>query len=410
MKFKKFVVSLLVLCILFSSIPYSVAAYPSLKEGSYADWVERIDEMPSYATDLYDWFSENSKEGGALRTGVTDTLLPDTNNEYAHLVTKIVKNNISFNYDEGDTTDDKFAILKAATKDEIEEVLDLLSSCVEEIKVSNVEFENISVQQVEKDLYVSWEAKGNAKFYHVYRRKVNTKTWKEVEFTSKTFYQDDSVSAGVEYEYKIEPVLLDDRGNHVNGKMSSVVSGMVISLTKPKITMETNGTTKFNLSWNKVKGANRYIVYRKSTTESWKKIITLKGDVTQYTTSSLVPNTYTFQVKAANYNGEDKVLSKGSNVLSGTTTFKKPSITLTAGKKQIKVSWKKVEGIDKYQVYQATSKNGKYTKVKTTSTTSYTAKSLQKGKTYYYKVRGYKGTKTGKVYTSYSSVKYTKAQ
>ena len=69
-----------------------------------------------------------------------------------------------------------------------------------------------------------------------------------------------------------------------------------------------------------------------------------------------------------------------------------------------------VEGIDKYQVYQATSKNGKYTKVKTTSTTSYTAKSLQKGKTYYYKVRGYKGTKTGKVYTSYSSVKYTKAQ
>lgn len=133
MKFKKFVVSLLVLCILFSSIPYSVAAYPSLKEGSYADWVDRIDEMPSYATDLYDWFSENSKEGGALRTGVTDTLLPDTNNEYAHLVTKIVKNNISFNYDESDTTDDKFAILKAATKDEIKSAKDETIEYVEAI-------------------------------------------------------------------------------------------------------------------------------------------------------------------------------------------------------------------------------------------------------------------------------------
>lgn len=133
MKFKKFVVSLLVLCILFSSIPYSIAAYPSLKEGSYADWVDRIDEMPSYATDLYDWFSENSKEGGALRTGVTDTLLPDTNNEYAHLVTKIVKNNISFNYDEGDTRDDKFAILKAATKDEIKSAKDETIEYVEAI-------------------------------------------------------------------------------------------------------------------------------------------------------------------------------------------------------------------------------------------------------------------------------------
>ncbi|MGN0527706.1 MAG: hypothetical protein ACI4IE_01130, partial [Eubacterium sp.] len=40
-------------------------------------------------------------------------------------------------------------------------------------------------------------------------------------------------------------------------------------------------------------------------------------------------------------------------------------------------------------VYRATSKNGKYTKVATTSKTSYTNSKLKSKKTYYYKVVAY---------------------
>ena len=101
-------------------------------------------------------------------------------------------------------------------------------------------------------------------------------------------------------------------------------------------------------------------------------------------------------------------MTKASNTVTGSVAKVKPSITLSAGTKQVKVSWKKLEGVTNYEVYRATS--GKYTKIKTTTATSYTAKSLTSGKKYYFKVRGYKLYKSGddikyNVYTDYSSAK-----
>ena len=51
-----------------------------------------------------------------------------------------------------------------------------------------------------------------------------------------------------------------------------------------------------------------------------------------------------------------------------------------------KVSWKKVEGSKNYTVYRATSKKGKYKKIGTSTGSSYTDKTVKKGKKYFYKV------------------------
>jgi len=59
----------------------------------------------------------------------------------------------------------------------------------------------------------------------------------------------------------------------------------------------------------------------------------------------------------------------------------------------------------------ATSKSGKYKKIKTVKnkkTVSYTKKKLKKNKKYYFKVRSYKVIDGKKVYGSYSSVKSVK--
>ncbi len=75
----------------------------------------------------------------------------------------------------------------------------------------------------------------------------------------------------------------------------------------------------------------------------------------------------------------------------------------SASYKSVKISWKKDKKAKSYEVYRATKKNGKYTKVKTTTATSYTNGKLTTGKTYYYKVRAY-GTLDGqKLYGGYSS-------
>ena len=69
---------------------------------------------------------------------------------------------------------------------------------------------------------------------------------------------------------------------------------------------------------------------------------------------------------------------------------------------KVKVTWELSEGLDGYAVYRATTKSGKYALKKTTTGKSYIS-SVSYGKTYYYKVRGYKVIDGEKVYTKYSS-------
>lgn len=79
----------------------------------------------------------------------------------------------------------------------------------------------------------------------------------------------------------------------------------------------------------------------------------------------------------------------------------KAKVTGTAYNK-VKVTWELSEKLDGYAVYRAASKSGKYALKKTTTGTSYIG-SVAYGKTYYYKVRGYKVINGEKVYTKYSS-------
>ncbi|MDD3185248.1 MAG: cadherin-like beta sandwich domain-containing protein [Anaerostipes sp.] len=88
-----------------------------------------------------------------------------------------------------------------------------------------------------------------------------------------------------------------------------------------------------------------------------------------------------------------------------------PKIKLSGESKSCqstKVTWNKISGVSKYQVYRKASKNGTYKKVKTTTARSFTDTKKKTGTTYYYKVRAYKiyGSKT--FYGAFSNVKTIK--
>ena len=75
---------------------------------------------------------------------------------------------------------------------------------------------------------------------------------------------------------------------------------------------------------------------------------------------------------------------------------------------KIKVSWDKMDGVDGYQVYRSTSKNGTYKRAYSTADPDknwYINTGRTTGKTYYYKVRGYKEISGKKVYTNFSAIK-----
>ncbi len=71
----------------------------------------------------------------------------------------------------------------------------------------------------------------------------------------------------------------------------------------------------------------------------------------------------------------------------------KPKVSVSVTANSVTLSWGKVKGAKKYQIYRSTSKNGKYKKIKTTKGTSYKNKGLTKGKMYFFKVRSIKGKK-----------------
>lgn len=82
------------------------------------------------------------------------------------------------------------------------------------------------------------------------------------------------------------------------------------------------------------------------------------------------------------------------------------SLKLTAGKKKVKVSFKKVSGANKYEIYRSTKKSKGYKKIKTVSKNTYTDKKVKKGKRYYYKVRAKAGnSKTLVVSSAFTSPK-----
>ena len=72
-----------------------------------------------------------------------------------------------------------------------------------------------------------------------------------------------------------------------------------------------------------------------------------------------------------------------------------------------KVSWKRISGASGYEVHRATSKAGKYKKVKTLTSVkkvTFTDKKLKTGTTYFYKVRAYSKVKGKKTYGKFSAV------
>ncbi len=85
---------------------------------------------------------------------------------------------------------------------------------------------------------------------------------------------------------------------------------------------------------------------------------------------------------------------------------KTPSITKTSSSyNAITLKWKKVSGADGYTIYRATSKNGKYKKIKTiakASTVTYKNSKLSFRKTYYYKIKAYKKSGKTTVESSFS--------
>lgn len=81
----------------------------------------------------------------------------------------------------------------------------------------------------------------------------------------------------------------------------------------------------------------------------------------------------------------------------------------SSGDQSITNRWNEVKGAEKYQLYRAESKTGKYINVWLTWQTSFKDNKVKPDKTYYYKIRAYKIQNNKKAYSKFSPVTSAKA-
>lgn len=262
---------------------------------------------------------------------------------------------------------------------------------------------------------LSWNKVSGASGYRIYRATSKTGTYSRIKTVSSTStsYTDTSRATGKTYYYKIRAYKTVGT-NDVYSSYSSVVSAKP-SLSKPTLKASSNSYNSNKLTWSKVSGASGYKIYRATSSNgTYSHIKTVSSASTSYTdTSRTTGKTCYYKIRAYKTVSSSNVFSSYSSVVSAKPSLKTTTVKLTAGSKKATIKWSKVSGANGYEVYRATSKSGKYSKIKTitkNSTVSYVNSRLTKNKTYYYKVRSYRTVNGKKVYSSYSSVKSVKVK
>ena len=142
------------------------------------------------------------------------------------------------------------------------------------------------------------------------------------------------------------------------------------------------------LTWDAVDGATSYKVYRATAKNGAYSVINTTKALTYTNTGAALGTTYYYKVEALNAAGKslgfsDVVEGKVAPVLA-------VGYSSVSGKPQL--TWKAVPGATEYQVYRSTQQNSGYTKINTTTSTSYVNTGAKAGTTYYYKIVGVKGT------------------
>ncbi len=178
----------------------------------------------------------------------------------------------------------------------------------------------------------------------------------------------------------------------VNMYETEKLFGAKSSVTAPKITSTSNGCNGIVIKWGAIEGADKYRVYRKIGTGSWKKIGETKK--AYYTDRKGIDGTeYTYTVRAV----DDKSVSQyyaGKKV----TCIGIPNLgTAVINPKYIKINWRTVPSADGYNIYRK-NPGGNWKKIKTlkgNSKSAYTDYTAQPGVEYIYTVRAYCGKVSG---------------
>lgn len=238
--------------------------------------------------------------------------------------------------------------------------------------------------------------------YYLYKR-TGKEGWKRIAAlgADKSSYVDKSAQYGVKCTYTVRAYKkIEGRGyisNYDRGGMSAVVQPAA-----PKMTVKEAGYKTAVLSWNAIDNADEYTLYRMNpSTKKWEYQATLKE--TSYRAVVICGKSYTYTVRARkNRNGQIERGDYDKKGITFKTKLNTPALKKAVSKSynSIMLSWEKVDGAQKYEVYRKMEGTG-YKYIGDTASTSY-IDTVTCGDTYTYTVRAYRVESGVKAYSGYN--------
>ena len=228
---------------------------------------------------------------------------------------------------------------------------------------------------------LTWNAVSGATSYKVYRATSQKGTYSLLGTVTATSYTNTGAKAGVTYWYKVKAV-----NSAGESAYSNVVSGRATVTT---LTMGHSASSgKPQLTWKAVSGAASYKVYRATAKNGAYTVINTTKALTYTNVGAALGTTYYYKVEALNAAG--KSLGFSAVVEGKVAPVLAVGYSSVSGKPQL--TWKAVPGATEYQVYRSTQQNSGYSKINTTTSTSYVNTGAKAGTTYYYRIVAVKGT------------------
>jgi Fibronectin type III domain. len=165
-------------------------------------------------------------------------------------------------------------------------------------------------------------------------------------------------------------------------------------------------SSSIRISWGAVSGRSGYELWR-ATSEGGAYTLVKATSGTSYTNTGLIPNTaYYYKVRAYVTVRGTRVYSDFSSPASATPNF--GSVTNAKAVRRnstgIRLTWSAVSGRSGYEIWRATSADGEYSLIRSTTSTSYSNTSLSTGVTYYYRIRAYVTIGGTRYYGGFSEV------
>lgn len=232
----------------------------------------------------------------------------------------------------------------------------------------------------EKDgIRVYWNGGTQAARIAVYR--MESEGWKRIATTAGTSYLDTDVTYANEYRYTIRG--LDSSGAFLDDYYDA--KGLSLRhLAIPSVSAET-AVGGIRLSWDKIEGAEGYRIFYKNSSGGWSRMATT-------TESSFLDddvrsgNSYTYTVRCITSNGA--YYTSFFDTAGATARYvAAPELISAEGTADgIRISWKACSGASKYRIFFKNSA-GSWSRLGTTTATSFLDTEVSSGKTYVYTVR-----------------------